>query len=71
MTLNRRQFIALSGATTLGIATAQGASAAPPDRARLRGMTAPPTVSDADIDAFAATGGNVLRVAFADMPLMA
>lgn len=71
MTVNRRQFLILSGTAALGVTAAPSASAAPLGPARLRGMTAPATVPDVDIDAFAATGGNMLRVAFAGMPLMA
>ncbi|MGW5362653.1 glycoside hydrolase family 5 protein [Actinopolymorpha pittospori] len=37
---------------------------------RLRGMSAPSTLTDADVEAFAATGGNLLRLGFAGTPLM-
>jgi len=82
MELTRRRMLALGGATLGaavtggGVWTAPAAAAGPrpnpssPLWGRVRGATTSDEVTDADLAAFAATGGNVLRVAFTSRLMM-
>ncbi|REF37227.1 glycoside hydrolase family 5 protein [Thermasporomyces composti] len=84
MTLTRRRLLQVTsaavGTATLSIpastahAVTEAASAKATFRrnawSRMRGMTAPSSLTEADIAAFAATGGNLLRVGFSNRPLM-
>src|SRR5690606_1835956 len=84
MTLTRRRLLQVTsaavGTATLSIpaSTAHAVTEAASAKAtfqrnawsRMRGMTAPSSLTEADIAAFAATGGNLLRVGFSNRPLM-